>query len=137
MGLEKLKVWNIFLWERRLHLLKRRKALVDHVDVLGAKYGNMMLLLKHLDLLVPKENIAIIPITWTVVPTKFSYKTCSKQYTGSTESFRSRFNNCKSAQMNFIKRNNVKKASFPVYVEDDKHHGMSHWKITFIYMQRV
>ena len=45
-----------------MHLLKRRKALADHMDVLVAKYANM-LLLKHLDLVVPKENIALILIT--------------------------------------------------------------------------
>ena len=31
----------------------------------------------------------------------FLCKTCSKQYPGSTESFRSRFSNCKSAHRNF------------------------------------
>ena len=53
----------------------------------------------------------------------FSCKTCSKQYTGSTESFRSRFNNYKSGHRNFIKRNTVKQASFHAHFEDDKHHG--------------
>ena len=37
--------------------LEMKKALADHVEALGAKYANMLLLLKHLDLLVPKENI--------------------------------------------------------------------------------
>ena len=60
----------------------------------------------------------------------FSWKPCSKQYTWSTESFRSRFNNYKSARRNFIKGNTVKQASFPF--EDDKHHGISDWEITFI-----
>ena len=41
----------------------------------------------------------------------FSCKTYSKQYTGSTESFRSRFNNYKSAHRSFIKENTVKQAS--------------------------
>ena len=61
----------------------------------------------------------------------FTYKTCSKQYTGSTESFRSRFNNYKSAHRNFIKGNSVKQASFYGHFEDDKH-GMSDWEITLI-----
>ena len=46
-----------------MHVLKRRKVLADNVEVLDAKYANMLLLLEHLDLLVPKENIALIPIT--------------------------------------------------------------------------
>ena len=62
----------------------------------------------------------------------FSCKACSKQYTGSTESFRARFNNNKSIHRNFIKGNTVKQASFHAHFEDDKHHVMSEWKITLI-----
>ena len=40
----------------------------------------------------------------------FSCKTCSKQYTFSTESFRSTFSNYKPAHRNLIKRNTVKQA---------------------------
>ena len=61
----------------------------------------------------------------------FSCKSYSKQYTGSTESFRSRFNNYKSARRNFIKGNTAKQASFHAHFEDDKH-GMSDWEITLI-----
>ena len=57
----------------------------------------------------------------------FSCKACSKQYTGSTESFRSRFNNYKSAHRSFIKGNTIKPASFHAHFEDDKHHGISDW----------
>ena len=57
----------------------------------------------------------------------FSCKTCSKQYTGSTESFRSRVNHYKSAHRNFIKQ-----ASFHVHFENGKHHGMTDWEITLI-----
>ena len=57
---------------------------------------------------------------------------CSKQYTGSTERFRFRFNNYKSAHRNYIKGNTIKQASFHVHFEDDKHHGMSDWEITLI-----
>ena len=32
-------------------------AVADHAEVLGAKYANMFLLLKHLDLSVHKDNI--------------------------------------------------------------------------------
>ena len=42
--------------------MKRRKAVADHAEVLGAKYANMLLLLKHLDLSVHKENIVLSPI---------------------------------------------------------------------------
>ena len=62
----------------------------------------------------------------------FSCKTCSKQYTGSKESFRSKFNNYKSAHRNSLKGNTVKQASFHAHYEDDKHHGMSDWEITLI-----
>ena len=62
----------------------------------------------------------------------FSCKACSKQYTGSTERFRSRFNNYKSAHRSFIKGNTVKEASFHTHFEDDKHHGISDWEITLI-----
>ena len=62
----------------------------------------------------------------------FSCKACSKQYTGSTESFRSRFNNYKSAHRSFIKGNTVKQASVHAHFEDDKHHGISDWEITLI-----
>ena len=57
----------------------------------------------------------------------FSCKTCSKQYTGSTESFRSRFNNYR----NFIKGNTIKQVSLHAHFEDDKH-GISDWEITLI-----
>ena len=62
----------------------------------------------------------------------FSCKACSKQYTGSTESFRSRFNNYKSAHRNYIKGNTIKQASFHAHFEDDKGHSMSDWEITLI-----
>ena len=62
----------------------------------------------------------------------FSCKACSKQYTGSTESFRSRFNNYKSAHRILIKGKTVKQASFHAHFEDDKHHGMRDWETTLI-----
>ena len=42
--------------------MKRRKAVADHAEVLGAKYANMLLPQKHLDLSVHKENIVLSPI---------------------------------------------------------------------------
>ena len=62
----------------------------------------------------------------------FSCKTCSNQNTGSTESFRSRFNYYKSTHRNFIKGNTVKQASFHAHFDDDKYHGMSDWEIALI-----
>ena len=62
----------------------------------------------------------------------FSCKACSKQYTGSTESFRAIFSNYKSAHRNFIKGKTVKQAPFHAHFEDDKHYGMSDWEITLI-----
>ena len=41
--------------------MKRRKTVADHAEVLGAKYANMLLLLKHLDLSVHKDNIVLSP----------------------------------------------------------------------------
>ena len=61
----------------------------------------------------------------------FSCKTCSKQYTGRTESFQSRFNNYKPPFRNFIKENTFKQVSFRAHFKDDKH-GMSDWEITLI-----
>ena len=50
----------------------------------------------------------------------FSCKASSKQYTGSTKNFRSRFNNYKSSHRCFIKKNTVKQASFYGHFEIDK-----------------
>ena len=55
-----------------------------------------------------------------------------KQYTGSTESFRYKFNNYKSAHRNFIQGNTVKQASFYAHFYNDKHPCMSDWEITLI-----
>ena len=61
MGLEELNV--------KVAPLDKNPAPSDHVEVLYAKCGHMLLLVKHLDLLVPKQNITLTPITRTVVPT--------------------------------------------------------------------
>ena len=55
----------------------------------------------------------------------FSCKACSKQYTGSTESFLSRFNTKKSPHGNFFKGVPSNKFLFRAEFEDDKHHGMN------------
>ena len=92
---------------------------------------------ENLDFSVLKENIVLIKpnnlnCRSNNVVYLFSCKPCSKQYTGSTESFRSRFNSYKSAYRNYIKGNTVKQASFHAHFKDDKHHGMSDWEITLI-----
>ena len=46
----------------------------------------------------------------------FLCKACSRQYTDSTESFRSRFNYYKSAHSSFIKRNTVKQCHFTLFL---------------------
>ena len=68
--LEEQKSWKTFLWEQKQHFSKRGKVVADHVEVLGVKYANMWLP-KHWDFSVSKENIALSPITWTVVPAMF------------------------------------------------------------------
>ena len=60
----------------------------------------------------------------------FSCKTCSKQSTGSKESFQSVFKNYKSAHK--ISENTIKEASFHAHFEDVKHHGMSDWEINLV-----
>ena len=62
----------------------------------------------------------------------FHAKHVLNKYTGSKESFRSRFNNYKSAHKNFIKRNTVKQASFHTHFEEDKQHGINNWEIALI-----
>ena len=62
----------------------------------------------------------------------FSCKACSKQYTGSTEKFWSRFSNYKSAHRNIINGNTVIQASFHAHFVNDKYNGMSDWKTTLI-----
>ena len=57
-------------------------AVADRLEVLRTKYVNMMWLLKHLDLLGPKENIALLYNLHL-----FSRKACSTQSIGSTKSF--------------------------------------------------
>ena len=53
----------------------------------------------------------------------FSFKTFHEQYTGSTEEFQSRFNICRCAQKNFLKREKVKQESFHTYFAENVYHG--------------
>ena len=57
----------------------------------------------------------------------FLCKAYSKQYTGSTESSQSRFNNYKSGHMSSIKGITAKQASFHAHSEDGKHHGINNY----------
>ena len=51
------------LMREKVAPLEKKKGSYRSCEVLGAKYTSMVLLLKHLDLVVPKENIALILIT--------------------------------------------------------------------------
>ena len=53
----------------------------------------------------------------------FTCKTCSKQYTASTEDFRPRFNNYRCAHRNFLKRKKVKQESFSAHFAEANHNG--------------
>ena len=44
----------------------------------------------------------------------FKCKTCSKQYTGSTEDFRPRFNNCRCVHRNLLKGKKVNNVEKPI-----------------------
>ena len=60
----------------------------------------------------------------------FTCKTCSKQYTGSTEDFRPRFNNYRYAHRNFLKRN--KQVSFNAHFAEVNHNGEDDWEVRLI-----
>ena len=53
----------------------------------------------------------------------FTCKTCSKQYTGSTEDFRPRFHNYRCAHRNFLKRKKVKQESLNAHFAEADHNG--------------
>ena len=62
----------------------------------------------------------------------FTCKTCSKQYTGSTEDFRPRFNNYRCAHRNFLKRQKVKQESFNAHFAEVNHNGEDDWEVRLI-----
>ena len=62
----------------------------------------------------------------------FTCKTCSKQYTGSTEDFRPRFNNYRCAHRNFLKRKKVKQESFNAHFAEADHNGEEDWEVRLI-----
>ena len=59
-------------------------------------------------------------------------KTCHKQYTGSSEEFRARINNYRSAHRNYHKNRKVKQESFHAHFADDFHSGKGDWEVRLI-----
>ena len=62
----------------------------------------------------------------------FTCKTSSKQYTGSTEDFRPRFNNYRYTHRNFLKRKKVKQESFNPHFAEAEHNGVEDWEVRLI-----
>ena len=62
----------------------------------------------------------------------FTCKTCYKQYIGSTEEFRSRFNNSRCSHRNFLKNKKVKQESFHAHFPEGLHQGESDWEVRLI-----
>ena len=62
----------------------------------------------------------------------FTCKTCSKQYTESTEDFRPRFNNYRCNHINFLKRKKVKQESFNAHFAEVNHNGEDDWQVRLI-----
>ena len=61
-----------------------------------------------------------------------SCKTCHKQYTGSSEEFRARFNNYRCAHRNYCKNRKVKQESFHAHFADGAHSGEGDWEVRLI-----
>ena len=72
------------------------------------------------------RNIALSPITWTVVPLMLCIFFRAKHVQSNTQVV------LKASTLDFFNENTVKQASFHAHFEDDKHHGMSDWEITLI-----
>ena len=62
----------------------------------------------------------------------FTRKTCSKECTGSTENFRSWFNNYRRARRNFLKRKKVEQESFNPHFTEANHNGEEDWEVRLI-----
>ena len=61
-----------------------------------------------------------------------SCKTCHKQYNGSSEEFRGRFNNYTCAHRNYRKNTKVKQESFHAHFADSIHSGDGDWEVRLI-----
>ena len=59
-------------------------------------------------------------------------KTCCKQYIGSSEEFRTRFNNYRCAHRNYRKNMKVKQESFHTHFADGVHSGEGDWEVRLI-----
>ena len=69
--------------------------------------------IRPLDLKCSSKNVVYL----------FTCKTCSKQYTGSTEDFRPRFSNYRCAHRKFLKRKKVKQDLFNAHFVGADHNG--------------
>ena len=59
-------------------------------------------------------------------------KTCHKQYTGSSEEFRARFNNYRCADRNYHKNEKVKQESFHLHFAYGVHSSEGDWEVRLI-----
>ena len=66
-----------------------------------------------------------------------SYKTCHKQYTGSSEEFKGRFNNYRFAHRNYRKNMKVKQDSFHAHFADGVRSGEGDWEVRLLISQIV
>ena len=62
----------------------------------------------------------------------FTCKTCHKQYTGSTEEFRSRFNNYRFLHRIFLRNKKVKQESFHAHFLERLHQVERDWEVRLI-----
>ena len=62
----------------------------------------------------------------------FTCEACSKQYTGSTENFWSRFNNDTCPHRNFLRRKKVEQESFKAHFAVVNHNGEDDWEVRLI-----
>ena len=58
-----------------------------------------------------------------------SFKTCHKQYTGSSEEFRTRFKNYRCAHRNYCKNRKIKQELFHAHFTDGAHSGEGDWEV--------
>ena len=100
---------------------KSRCETCEHIlstDSFNSKTTQRTYFIKPPDLKYSSENVVYL----------FTCKICSKQYTGSTEDFRPRFNNYRCAHRNFLKRKKVKQKSFNDHFAEVNHNGEDDWE---------
>ena len=59
-------------------------------------------------------------------------KTCHKQYTRTTEEFRSRFNNYRCLHRNFLRNKRVKQELFHAHFAEGLHQRESDWEVRLV-----